>query len=73
MDGLWRCQRAGARGARVQIIDVLAADDIDLGIPVALQTVECLELLFFLLFREVREVFLYYFYHIIICILLYFY
>lgn len=42
----------------VEVVDILAADDIDLGIPIAIQTVEGSELLL-LLVGEVREIFLY--------------
>ena len=42
----------------VEVVDILAADDIDLGIPITIQTVECSKLLL-LLVGKVREIFLY--------------
>ena len=42
----------------VEVVDILAADDIDLVVPVAVQLVECSDLLL-LLIREMSEIFLY--------------
>lgn len=41
----------------IEIVDVLAADDVDLGVPVAVEGVELLYLLL-LLVGELREIFL---------------
>lgn len=42
----------------IEVVDVLAADDIDLGIPVAIKGIECLQLLALCL-GEIGEIFEY--------------